>query len=81
MFIEMVEVKVQFPEKVYHALEWYVQETSYWVCNDKKDQSISEYVADVVKWWLEREAKEPTDAIDHIKRELCLLLDLEAEAP
>jgi hypothetical protein len=51
---ETIEVKVQFPEKVYHALEWYVQETSYWVCNDDRDKSISEYVADVVKWWLER---------------------------
>jgi hypothetical protein len=77
----MVEVKVRFPEKVYHALEWYVQETSYWVSNDKKDQAISEYVADVVKEWLKMEAREPKDAIDHIKSELCLLLDLKADDP
>jgi hypothetical protein len=74
---EKVEVKVQLDEKVYHALEWYVRETSYWVCNDDKDKSISEYVADVVKEWLKMEAREPKDAIDCIKNELSLLLDLE----
>jgi len=74
---EMVEVKVSFPAKVYHALDWYVRETSYWVSEDKRDQSISEYVADVVKEWLKMEAREPKDAIDCIKNELSLLLDLE----
>jgi predicted DNA-binding antitoxin AbrB/MazE fold protein len=77
MSTEKVEVKVQFPEKVYHALEWYVRETSYWVSNDDKDKSISEYVADVVEEWLKMEAREPKDAIDYIKNELSLLLDLE----
>jgi len=78
---EKVEIKVHLDEKVYHALDWYIQSTSYWVSNDNRDRSISEYIADVVEEWLKMEARNPQDAVDYIKRELCLLLDLEAEAP
>jgi hypothetical protein len=51
------------------------------VSDAEHDRVISEYVADVVEKWLEMEAREPQDAAECIKRELCLLLDLEAEDP
>ena len=74
---EVVEVKVKLPERTYRALEYYVPMTGYWVSNESKDESISEWIADAAKEWLKMEAREPKDAIDSIKRELNLILDIE----
>jgi len=78
---EIIEVKVQLPQKVHHALTFYVGLTDEWVSNEHKDEAISGYVAHIVEGWLKMEAREPQDAVECIKRELCLLLDLEAEIP
>jgi len=78
---ESVEIKIRLPLKVHDALTFYTRLTSYWVCNDDEDKSISEYVADIVEEWLKMEAREPQDAIEETKRILQEKLDLEAEAP
>ncbi|MCX6654308.1 MAG: hypothetical protein NTY03_04205 [Candidatus Bathyarchaeota archaeon] len=71
---EKVEVKVQLDAKVYQALEWYLKHTSYWVGNDHLEESLSGYIADIVKEWLEMEATNPQDALESIKDEMKILL-------
>jgi hypothetical protein len=78
---ETVEVKVQLPQKIYNTLTFYVGVNDEWISNEHKDEAISGYVAHIVEEWLKQEARNPQDAVDYIKRELCLLLDLEAEDP
>ena len=78
---ETVEVKVKLPQKIHNALTFYVGVNDEWISNEHKDEAISGYVAHVIEKWLKQEVREPRDAVECIKKELCLLLDLEAEAP
>jgi hypothetical protein len=78
---EKVEIKVQLDKKVHNALTFYVGVNDTWISNEHKDEAISGYVAHIVEEWMKMEARNPQDAVECITRELCLLLDLEAEAP
>jgi hypothetical protein len=74
---EKVKVEIELPEKIYNALEWYVRNTKYWVFNDHKDKSISQFCEYCVKWVLEAEANDPQMAYNFVRNELSEQLDLE----
>jgi hypothetical protein len=71
---ETVEVKVNLPKRTFWGLEWYVMQTSFWLDNDHLEQSLSDYVAYIIREWLGMEADEPKDARDFITQELKQIL-------
>ena len=74
---DKVKVEVEIPKGLYHAMDWYVQRTQFWVCNDHAERSHSEFILYCLGLQLEAEAENPQLANDLIKSEMKLLLDLE----
>ena len=63
----LVSVDLELDKDLYHALEWYVRTTQYWVSNDHKESSIKSFIEYCVKWVLKAEARDPQMAYDFIK--------------
>ena len=74
---ETVELSVKLNKRIYEALSWYVRQTSYWISNDHEKESMNEIAAYAIEAYLDGQLADPVDAIDAIKNELRVQLDLE----